>query len=50
MTIAKSKYYMLKVNNQKIFESLEYEVADGSYDNNIPAATQPVEMDTDRLN
>jgi len=30
MTVAKSKYYMLKVNYSKIFEAVDFEEADGS--------------------
>ena len=30
MTVAKSKYYMLKVNNSKIFEKVDFEEADGN--------------------
>lgn len=30
MTVAKSKYYMLKVNHSKIFEKVDFEEADGS--------------------
>ena len=29
MTIAKSKYYMLKINYIKIFEQVDFEEADG---------------------
>lgn len=32
MTVAKSKFYMLKINYPKIFETVEFEQADGSYD------------------
>ena len=32
MTVAKSKFYMLKINFPKIFEAVEYEEADGSYE------------------
>jgi hypothetical protein len=30
MTVAKSKYYMLKVNYSKIFEKVDFEEADGN--------------------
>lgn len=30
MTVAKSKYYMLKVNYSKIFETVDFEEADGN--------------------
>ena len=32
MTVAKSKFYMLKINFPKIFEAVDHEEADGSYD------------------
>ena len=32
MTVAKSKYYMLKVNYAKVFERVDFEEADGSFD------------------
>jgi hypothetical protein len=31
MTVAKSKYYMLKVNNPKLFEQVDFEAADGGF-------------------
>lgn len=32
LTIVKSKFYMLKVNFPKEFESIDYEIADGKSD------------------
>ena len=32
MTVAKSKYYMLKINYSKIFEKVDFEAADGSFE------------------
>lgn len=31
MTVAKSKYYMLKINYSKVFERVDFEEADGSF-------------------
>ena len=36
MTVAKSKYYMLKVNYAKVFEQVDFEAADGSVDRGQP--------------
>ena len=36
MTVAKSKYYMLKVNYAKVFERVDFEEADGSFDPEHP--------------
>jgi len=43
MTVAKSKYYMLKVNYSKIFERVDFEEADGSFN------PEPSNQGADRL-
>jgi hypothetical protein len=49
MTVAKSKYYMLKINMPHVFDPLELEISDGSYDNSIPAVTRSHEIEESRL-
>lgn len=34
MTVTKSKYYMLKINYKKIFDEVDFEVADNTSDQN----------------
>jgi len=43
MTVSKSKYYMLRVNYKKIFDEVDFELADSTNDTNGYA--KPAEVD-----
>jgi len=48
MTVSKSKYYMLKVNYQKIFEEVDFEIADAQSDHSaIPKQGEEERVYTD---
>lgn len=43
MTVSKSKFYMLKVNYSKLYEQVDFESADGGFDEAASAESEAAE-------